>query len=466
MIPLKLSTIASAVNGQLIGCDQSVNHLTTDSRALKANDVFLALKGVNFDGHKFISQAEKSGCSALIVDHQVDSSLPQIIVKDTHQALGLIGAYVKRVVAPKTVAITGSSGKTTVKEMVSAILSRIGHVLATNGNFNNDIGVPLTLLRLEHDHDFAVVELGANHMGEIAYTTELAQPDVAVINNIAAAHLEGFGSLCGVARAKGEIFEGLPENGVAIYNQDSQFANKWQWRLENKMVRRFSCISESDCFSSNVVLDDRGCASFTLNTHVGNTFIELTVPGKHNVCNAVAAAIIAIEFGASLNDIRIGLAEMMPVKGRLNIHPLTPDLKLIDDTYNANVESIKAATDLLASYPGKRILILGDMGELGAEARSYHQEVGEYANQCNIEHLLTVGVLSQVTSDAFNQLSSTQQSIHFSSKEALVEALQPLIENEEQQISILVKGSRSAHMEEVVKQVIAQYKQEDHEEIT
>jgi len=466
MIPLKLSTIASAVNGQLIGSDQSVNHLTTDSRALKANDVFLALKGVNFDGHKFISQAEKSGCSALIVDHQVDSSLPQIIVEDTHQALGLIGAYVKRVVAPKTVAITGSSGKTTVKEMVSAILSRIGHVLATNGNFNNDIGVPLTLLRLEHDHDFAVVELGANHMGEIAYTTELAQPDVAVINNIAAAHLEGFGSLCGVARAKGEIFEGLPENGVAIYNQDSQFANKWQWRLENKMVRRFSCISESDCFSSNVVLDDRGCASFTLNTHVGNTFIELTVPGKHNVCNAVAAAIIAIEFGASLNDIRIGLAEMMPVKGRLNIHPLTPDLKLIDDTYNANVESIKAATDLLASYPGKRILILGDMGELGAEARSYHQEVGEYANQCNIEHLLTVGVLSQVTSDAFNQLSSTQQSIHFSSKEALVEALQPLIENEEQQISILVKGSRSAHMEEVVKQVIAQYKQEDHEEIT
>jgi len=466
MIPLKLSTIVSAVNGQLIGSDHSVNHLTTDSRALKANDVFLALKGVNFDGHKFISQAEKSGCSALIVDHQVDSSLPQIIVKDTHQALGLIGAYVKRVVAPKTVAITGSSGKTTVKEMVSAILSRIGHVLATNGNFNNDIGVPLTLLRLEHDHDFAVVELGANHMGEIAYTTELAQPDVAVINNIAAAHLEGFGSLCGVARAKGEIFEGLPENGVAIYNQDSQFANKWQWRLENKMVRRFSCISESDCFSSNVVLDDRGCASFTLNTHVGNTFIELTVPGKHNVCNAVAAAIIAIEFGASLNDIRIGLAEMMPVKGRLNIHPLTPDLKLIDDTYNANVESIKAATDLLASYPGKRILILGDMGELGAEARSYHQEVGEYANQCNIEHLLTVGVLSQVTSDAFNQLSSTQQSIHFSSKEALVEALQPLIENEEQQISILVKGSRSAHMEEVVKQVIAQYKQEDHEEIT
>ncbi|WP_076418510.1 UDP-N-acetylmuramoyl-tripeptide--D-alanyl-D-alanine ligase [Colwellia sp. UCD-KL20] len=457
MISLTLSTIASAVNGQLIGNDLSIDNITTDTRSLNKGDLFLALKGPNFDGHKFVEQAEKAGCLALIVDHQVESGLPQIIVKDTHQALGQVAAFVKKTVAPKTVAITGSSGKTTVKEMVSAILSRIGNVLATKGNFNNDIGVPLTLLRLEHTHDFAVIELGANHMGEIAYTTGLTQPDVAVINNIAAAHLEGFGSLCGVARAKGEIFEGLSENGIALYNQDCQFANKWQWRLENKTVRRFSCVSESDCFSSNVVLDDRGCASFTLNTHVGNTFIELTVPGKHNVCNAVAAAVIAIEFGASLNDIRIGLAEMQPVTGRLNIHQLSPDLRLIDDTYNANVESIKAATELLASYPGKRILILGDMGELGAEARSYHQEVGEHALTCKIDHLLTVGVLSQVTTDAFNQSQKT--GLHFSSKEALVEALHPLIENEEQQISILIKGSRSAHMEDVVKKVISHYQQ-------
>lgn len=457
MISLTLSTIASAVNGQLIGNDLSIDNITTDSRSLNKGDLFLALKGPNFDGHKFVEHAEKSGCLALIVDHQVDSSLPQIIVNDTHKALGQVAAFVKTTVAPKTVAITGSSGKTTVKEMVSAILSRIGNVLATKGNFNNDIGVPLTLLRLEHTHDFAVVELGANHMGEIAYTTGLTQPDVAVINNIAAAHLEGFGSLCGVARAKGEIFEGLSENGIALYNQDCQFANKWQWRLENKTVRRFSCVSESDCFSSNVVLDDRGCASFTLNTHVGNTFIELTVPGKHNVCNAVAAALIALEFGASLDDIRIGLAEMQPVSGRLNIHQLSPDLRLIDDTYNANVESIKAATELLASYPGKRILILGDMGELGAEARSYHQEVGEHALTCKIDHLLTVGVLSQVTTDTFNQSQKTGS--HFSSKEALVEALHPLIENEEQQISILIKGSRSAHMEDVVKKVISLYQQ-------
>ncbi|WP_426369777.1 UDP-N-acetylmuramoyl-tripeptide--D-alanyl-D-alanine ligase [Pseudocolwellia sp. HL-MZ7] len=455
MILLALSSIASAVDGQLVGADLSIDNITTDTRAINKGDLFLAFKGPNFDGHKFIEQAEKSGCSALIVDHQVDSQLAQIIVKDTHKALGQIAAFVKKTVAPKAVAITGSSGKTTVKEMTSAILSRVGNVLATKGNFNNDIGVPLTLLRLEHNHDYAVVELGANHIGEIAYTTELTQPDVAVINNIAAAHLEGFGSLCGVARAKGEIFEGLSENGVALYNQDCKFADKWQWRLENKTVRRFSCVSESDCYSANVVLDDRGCASFTLNTHIGNTFIELTVPGKHNVCNAVAAALIAIEFGVSLDDIRLGLAEMQPVQGRSNIHQITESIRLIDDTYNANVESIKAATDLLASYPGKRILILGDMGELGAEARSYHQEVGEYARDCKIEHLLTVGVLSQVTADAFNQ--SKETSCHFSSKEALIEALHPLLKNEEQQISILIKGSRSAHMEHVVKEIITQY---------
>jgi len=455
MIPLTLSTIANAVDGKLIGDNITINNITTDSRFLQKGDLFLALKGPNFDGHTFSQQAENEGCLALIVDHEVDSSLPQIIVKDTLQALGKIGAYVKNAVAPKTVAITGSSGKTTVKEMVSAILARIGQVLATKGNFNNNIGVPLTLLRLEPIHDFAVIELGANHIGEIAYTTELTQPDVAIINNIAAAHLEGFGSLCGVARAKGEIFEGLAADGIAMYNQDCRFADKWQWRLENKTVRRFSCVGESDCFSSNVVLDDRGCASFTLNTHKGNTLIELTIPGKHNVCNAVAAAAIALEFETSLHDIRIGLAKMQPVNGRLTIHQLSSNIRLIDDSYNANVESVKAATDLLASYPGKRILILGDMGELGEEARSYHQEIGEHARACKIDQLLTLGVLSQFTADAFTV--SQETSNHFSSKEVLVEALQPLIEKG-QQITLLIKGSRSAHMEDVVKLIMAQYK--------
>jgi len=485
MISFDLATLAMAANGKLI-CHESlmsisVVNLVTDSRALKSQDkpaapqqdAFLALKGPNFDGHRFAKYVVDNGCQVLIVDHLIDNidsnKVAQILVDDTRIALGKIAAYVKQQVAPKTVGITGSSGKTTVKEMLAAILSRLGKVLATNGNFNNDIGVPLTLLRLEHDHDFAVIEMGANHIGEIAYTTELVKPDVAMINNIAAAHLEGFGDLCGVARAKGEIFAGLSADGVALYNKDTKYTNKWQWRLTDKKVRTFSCLNpvNADCYSSNVTLDENGCASFDLQCSLGQCEIQLTVPGKHNVCNAVAATAAAIECGASLNDIKLGLAQMAPVKGRLNIHHLketsvSKPIKLIDDTYNANVESIKAAITLLANYAGQRVLVLGDMAELGSDARSYHQEVGEYAKEQGINVLLTLGVLSQNTSDAFARKNNAI-SEHFSDKKALNECLFNLLLNDEQSaqacavqdINILVKGSRSAHMEYVVEDIIS-----------
>jgi len=454
MIPLTLTELAQAIDGQLLGKSLTINAISTDSRDLNAGDVFLALKGPNFDGHKFLSQASELGCSAVIVQQaQAELGIAQIVVKDTHQALGAIGAYVKAKVAPKTVAITGSSGKTTVKEMVAAILNRIGKVLATQGNFNNDIGVPLTLLRLEADHDFAVVELGANHIGEIAYTSALVKPDVAIINNIAAAHLEGFGDLSGVARAKGEIFSGLVAGGMAIFEQNSPWAEQWRWRLSDKKVRRFSCQGVADCYSHQEVLDDNGCASFKLTTPIGSTYIDLTVPGHHNVCNAVVAAAIALEFDASLVDIRLGLAEMTAAKGRLNLHQLGKQTKLIDDSYNANVDSIKAATDLLASYPGRRVLILGDMGELGSDARRYHQEVGEHAKSKHIDDLLSLGVLSLHSSDAFYQ-GQNDQAQHFSGREELMSRLQQLLQGEERQVTILVKGSRSAQMEYVVADII------------
>ena len=470
MIKLSLSELTLAVEGTLVSAqidngEQIINNIVTDSRALQDGEVFLALKGPNFDGHRFLKQVENLGCCAAIVDHETNQlKIPQIIVKDTRIALGKIAAYVKQQVAPKTVAITGSSGKTTVKEMVAEILSRLGNVLATQGNFNNDIGVPLTLLRLEKQHDFAVIEMGANHLGEIAYTSNLVKPDVAIINNIAAAHLEGFGDLCGVARAKGEIFEGLSTDGVAIYNQDSKYKSKWQWRLIDKNIRRFSCqkLAEqsvdniADIYSSTAKLDKDGCASFTLNTAIGCINIILAIPGIHNVCNAVAAATIALEFGASLEDIRLGLAQMTPVKGRLNIHQLNHNVKIIDDTYNANVESVKAATDLLASYSGQRILILGDMGELGSDARSYHQEVGVHAHHQQLDYLLTLGVLSQSSSDAFNTDNKVQsKGQQFSSREQLLAKLKKILSNEEQAISILVKGSRSARMENVVEDIIS-----------
>jgi len=479
MIAMDLATLVTASKGQLL-CHESakaltIENLVTDSRALQEKDAFLALKGPHFDGHCFAQQVVDKGCQVLIVDHEIDGlnaeNIAQIIVEDTRIALGQIAAYVKQQVAPKTVGITGSSGKTTVKEMLAAILSRLGKVLATNGNFNNDIGVPLTLLRLTQDDDFAVIEMGANHIGEIAYTTELVKPDVAIINNIAAAHLEGFGDLCGVARAKGEIFSGLAANGIALYNQDTKYTSKWQWRLTDKQVRTFSCAYargkdgavNADCYSSNACLDDDGCASFDLHTPLGQCAIKLTVPGKHNVCNAVAAAAAAIECGAGLQDIRLGLAEMAPVKGRLNIRQLTSEnssqqIKLIDDTYNANVESIKAAISLLANYSGQQILILGDMGELGSEARSYHQEVGEFAKEQGINVLLTLGVLSQNTSDAFAHKNKVT-SKHFSKRTDLSAYLFSLLtedeKNQESNINILVKGSRSAHMENVVEDIIS-----------
>jgi len=493
MIPITLSTLMEVTDGQLT-VDESkasltIDHLVIDSRAIDKNSdkdcAFLALKGPNFDGHRFAEQVIEQGCKLLIVDHHLaeidDNVVAQLVVSDTRIALGQIAAYVKKVLAPKTVGITGSSGKTTVKEMVAAILSRLGNVLATDGNFNNDIGVPLTLLRLDASHDFAVIEMGANHIGEIAYTTGLTKPDVAVINNIAAAHLEGFGDLCGVARAKGEIFSGLNENGVALYNQDTKYTSKWQWRLTDKTVRTFSCVtssseSKANCYSENVSLDKSGCASFTLQSEAGACDITLTIPGKHNVCNAVAAASIALEFGASLEDIFLGLAQMKPVKGRLNLYQLEDNktgcsIKLIDDTYNANLESAKAAAQLLSSYPGKKLLILGDMGELGNEARSYHQEVGEFAKSLQLNTLLSLGVLSQSASDAFAQNNViNEQSRHFNQRAELMAHLITMLRQQlsqgQQDIAILVKGSRSAHMEHVVTDIMQWFEQMNTKQVT
>ncbi len=481
MISIAFSTLARITNGQLIvdetKAQLTIEQLLIDSRAMDKNIdkncAFLALKGANFDGHRFCEQVVSKGCKLLIVDHHLaelaDTDIAQLIVSDTRIALGQIAAYVKEILAPKTVGITGSSGKTTVKEMVAAILSRLGKVLATDGNFNNDIGVPLTLLRLDASHDFAVIEMGANHIGEIAYTTGLTKPDVAVINNIAAAHLEGFGDLCGVARAKGEIFSGLNDDGVALYNQDTKYTSKWQWRLTNKKVRTFSCVSSShenqaSCYSEDVSLDSNGCASFTLQTKAGSCRIRLTIPGKHNVFNAVAAACIALEFGASLEDICLGLAQMQPVKGRLNLYQLEDNktgcsIKLIDDSYNANLESAKAAAQLLSSYPGKQLLILGDMGELGNEARRYHQEVGDFAKALALNTVLSLGVLSQSASDTFIlNNDNNEKSKHFSQRSELMAHLITMLSQQllqgQQDIAILVKGSRSSHMEYVVKDIM------------
>jgi UDP-N-acetylmuramoyl-tripeptide--D-alanyl-D-alanine ligase len=258
MIPVTLSWVAEQINGQLIAQQTKqlvIEGVSTDTRSILPTDLFLALEGPNFDGHKFVKQAEQKGAIALILSRKVETHLPCILVEDTTLALGLLGAAVKAKVAPKTVAITGSSGKTTVREMTATILSQRGEVLATNGNFNNELGVPMTLLRLEQKHEFAVIEMGANHLGEIAYTTNLVKPDVAAIINVAAAHLEGFGSLLGVARAKSEIFQGLSEQeGVAVVNADSQFSKFWLSKLDNNNVQTFSVEKQADVYAQDITL--------------------------------------------------------------------------------------------------------------------------------------------------------------------------------------------------------------------
>jgi len=454
MIPLQTKEIAQLVQGQLVGADIQIQSVSTDSRNITQGDLFIALKGPNFDGHQFAADVIAKGAVALIVDQQLPVAVPQIIVADTRLALGALGAAVKQKVNPKSVAVTGSVGKTTVKEMMAAILDRIGNVLATAGNFNNDIGAPLTLLRLTEQHQYAVMELGANHLGEIAYTSSLVKPEVSIITNVAAAHLEGFGDLFGVARAKGEIYGSLGTDGVAIVPLDSEFSDYWLKRLQDKTVLTFSSTQPADFNAEHIVLNEQGCASFDLVCPQGRIFIQLVLPGKHNVANALAAAAATLALGASLTDVQLGLAAMKPVKGRINVTQASDKLRLIDDTYNANSESTKAAIDLLATYPGFRVLVFGDMGELGADARLYHEEVGLYAKQKGINLLFTLGVLSQSASDLFNG-----QGAHFSSRQQLIQKLSPILD-EQSSSTVLVKGSRSAKMELVVQDLLERCQQE------
>ncbi len=449
MIPLSLEQVAEAVDGQLIGESCTIALVSTDTRSIDKGALFIALVGPSFDGHLFAERALESGAAALIVSRRLDISLPQVLVDDTQQALGALGAYVRQQVSPKTVAITGSNGKTTTKEMVAAILRQKGNVLTTAGNFNNEIGVPLTLLRLEPQHKYAVIELGANHKGEIAYTSSLTKPDVALINNVMPAHLEGFGSIQGVAQAKSEIFAGLPRQGAAIVNGDSDFFDYWQNRITDKELYWFS-VDKTDAFvyASDIHMDELGYATFTLNHQQQSVRIQLPVPGRHNVANALAAVTVSLQLDCTLTEIATGIAQMELAKGRLKVSRVSSALSVIDDSYNANLDSAKAAIDLLAIYPDHRICVVGDMGELGEKARSYHQELGEYALAKGIQQTAALGVLSLHTAQG-----AAATGYYFENKASLYAWLdQQLAEFEKKGlgVTILVKGSRSAHMEEVV----------------
>ncbi|KDE36858.1 UDP-N-acetylmuramoyl-tripeptide--D-alanyl-D-alanine ligase [Kosakonia radicincitans] len=446
MISVTLSQLADILQGELHGQDATIDAVTSDTRKLTPGCLFVALKGERFDAHDFAEQAKAGGAGALLVSRKLDCDLPQLLVKDTRQAFGELGAWVRQQVPTRVVALTGSSGKTSVKEMTAAILSECGNTLYTAGNLNNDIGVPMTLLRLTKEHQYAVIELGANHQGEIAWTVGLTRPEAALVNNLAAAHLEGFGSLAGVAKAKGEIYTGLPANGVAIMNADNNDWLNWQSIIGARKVWRFSPNAmNSDFTATNIHVTSHG-TEFTLQTPMGNVDVTLPLPGRHNIANALAATSLAMAVGASLAAVKKGLANLKAVPGRLFPVQLGENKLLLDDTYNANVGSMTAAAHVLAEMPGYRVMVVGDMAELGDESEACHIQVGEAAKGVGIDKVLSVGKLSKALSAA----SGVGE--HFNDKAAVVARLKALIA-EQQIITILVKGSRSSAMEEVVREL-------------
>lgn len=467
MIKLSLQQISEILNATLFGDSTvSVENVSTDTRQKTEKGLFFALKGEKFDAHDYLPQAVVQGCVAVVVDHFCETvEVPQLIVKDTRLALGELAKWLKAELNPKTVAMTGSSGKTTVKEMTASILQQTagdpGAVLFTNGNFNNDIGVPLTLLRLEPKHKFAVIELGANHQGEIAYTTNLVRPDVALINNVAAAHLEGFGSIEGVAEAKGEIYTGVPDQGICIMEQgysDLYYKPFWDQQIGDSIIRLFSVTDNwADYYATDIQLTETG-ATFTLHSiddgrenydgsiNEGNITINLPYLGMHNVHNALAAASLALNVGANLEDVKAGLEQKSQVKGRL--FPLQPceNLLLLDDTYNANVDSLKAAVDVLKKYQAFRILAVGDMAELGDNTQLCHQQVAEHVKSAELDVVVSFGTQSAVISEAV-------LGQHFTDKATMSDNLATLIAEklkDNQKVVLLAKGSRSMKMEDVI----------------
>ena len=451
MITMMLSQIADALEAELVGNDRAIESVSTDTRAIDAGALFVALVGERFDAHDFAAQAVESGAGALLVSRIVESDVPQLLVKDTKLALGQLGALVHQSCQTPTVAITGSAGKTTVKEMVASIMEQKGRVLFTAGNFNNDIGVPLTLLRSTPEDDYAVIEMGANHIGEIAYTTNLVKADVALVNNVAAAHLEGFGSLDGVKQAKGEIYQGLKPGSVAIINLDSNGGEYWHSVLADKRVKSFSVIDpDADFFAKEISLNSNGEAEFTLVSPVGDVAIKLGIVGQHNVANALAATALALELGANLEMVQSGLAQLSKVKGRVEVIELNDTIKLIDDSYNASVPAMKAAADLLASFTGIRWLILGNMAELGDESLALHRQVGEHAAPFKFEHVLTYGADAKAISEECG-------GIHFSTHQSMIDYIKQHLAQHQEQQTLLVKGANSAGMSKVATAVKEMY---------
>lgn len=453
MIKLSLSEITNHLGLHHPTHDATFCGISTDTRTIFPGNLFVAIRGENFDGHQFVEEAFKKGASAALVDHHIHSDIPQLVVDDTILTLGKISFMWRNHFSLPLIGVTGSNGKTTLKNMIASILraackDHADSVLATEGNLNNNIGLPLSLARLNEKHRYGVIEMGMNNFGEIAYLTQLVKPKIAVINNAAPAHIEYLKDVAGVARAKGEIFLGLQKNGIAILNKDDPFFSYWRGLVKSHHYLSFGLENAADVtatFSEN--------NRITLKTPQGEMEIQLPLLGKHNVMNALAATATALALEIDLTAIKKGLENVQPAPGRLRQHHLPHDVCVIDDTYNANPGSVVAAIHALATMPGKKILVLGDMRELGPDGKQLHSMIGTTAQKAGIDYLFTLGELSNAATTAFGK-----QSQHFSDHEKLIVALKPHLKS---QITILVKGSRSMKMEKILNGVLPKKYLED-----
>ena len=446
---------AAVLVGKLHGADVPFFSVSTDSRKIGDGELFVALRGENFDGHGFVAAAKARGAAAAVVDAEglaglTEIGLPLIVVADTRLALGTLAANWRARFSLPLVAVTGSNGKTTSKEMITSILKAAfggvaDSVLATQGNLNNDIGLPLTLLTLNAGHRAAVIEMGMNHPGEIAALTRIARPTVALVTNAQRAHLAGMGTLETIATEKGSVFMGLAKQGIAVYNADDSWAELWQAQSANRSALRFSFEHDAEVTGRYQV---RGLENhLTIRAQGEEVEVALALPGAHNARNALGAATAALAAGVSLSAVRDGLNAFRGIKGRLQRCEGMQGATVLDDTYNANPDSVRAGIDVLAATVGKKILVLGDMGEIGDMTGQFHDEVGGYAKSQGVDRLLAFGEASALAAHNFGVGGQ-----HFKRIENLIETLSSEMTSD---TTVLIKGSRFMRMERVVEAVCA-----------
>jgi UDP-N-acetylmuramoyl-tripeptide--D-alanyl-D-alanine ligase len=439
-----LGEFARACGGRLHGADRTYTGVSTDTRTLSAGELFVALRGPNFNGNEFVGAAEKAEAAGAVVDSEQPAAISQVIVADTQKALEQVSHRWRTTFSIPVIGVAGSNGKTTVKEMTAGILAQAGNCLATRGNLNNHIGVPLTLFRLEVQHRFAVVEMGANHPGELAALVKIARPTIGLITNAGAEHLEGFGSLAGAARAEGEMVAGLEPAATAIINADDEFAALWRGMTQAKVVT-FGLQAGAD-FTATGVSAEIGAEGFVtrfmLVSPLGRAPVELKLAGRHNVANSLCAAAAAAAAGVKIEHIVAGLGAVQAVKGRLQLKKTRHGAWLIDDSYNANPSSVHAGIEVLAQLEGRKWLVFGQMGELGDFAAEAHTQVGTFARAHRIERLFAVGKLAQLTVQSFGAGAQW-----FADTAEMSRALDAAASAD---VRMLIKGSRSNRLERVV----------------